>query len=79
MGRIKTKLVKKIGNELVERYGQEFGIDFEQNKKVVAKYLQTSKKLRNIIAGYIVKLKKQEREREIRLGMDKVGKEMLNK
>lgn len=64
MGRIKTKLVKRIGNEIVKKI-EGFSTDFEQNKKLLNQYLKTSKKLRNVIAGYIVKLKKMEEKSKV--------------
>ncbi|MFC1755321.1 30S ribosomal protein S17e [Thermoproteota archaeon] len=61
MGRIKTKLVKRKTNELIAAYGEKFTTDFEQNKKlVVGKMEFPSKKIRNIIAGYVTRLKRRE-------------------
>lgn len=40
---------------------ENLSTDFEENKKVISsKYKITSKKLRNIIAGYCTRLKKSE-------------------
>ncbi|MBS1267104.1 MAG: 30S ribosomal protein S17e [Candidatus Woesearchaeota archaeon] len=59
MGRIKTKLIKRISNELVDKHGSEFKKNFEDNKQLVTKFTDiTSKKLRNIIAGYVTRLVK---------------------
>ena len=59
MGRIKTKLVKRITNELVKQYGTEFKEDFEENKKLVEKHTDIpSIKMRNVIAGYVTRLMK---------------------
>ncbi|MFH2020077.1 MAG: 30S ribosomal protein S17e [archaeon] len=53
MGRVKTKPVKRITNELVANYFDEFTENFEDNKAVVDRHVTVqSKKLRNIIAGY---------------------------
>lgn len=61
MGRIKTQQIKSVTQDLFERYGEEFTTDFEENKKIVDKRLDTpSKKLRNIVAGYATRLKKAE-------------------
>ncbi|MCD4694479.1 30S ribosomal protein S17e [bacterium] len=61
MGRIKTTLVKTISRELVEKYRENFTKEFEKNKKVVDKYLDVpSKKLRNVITGYVTRLVKKE-------------------
>ena len=60
MGRIKTKQVKRITNELIEKHGDRITASFEDNKKVVAEYLDSeSKKLRNIIAGYAARRKRK--------------------
>jgi len=59
MGRIKTTLIKRTGKMFIESYSDELG-DFDKNKKIVAENLNVSKKIRNSIAGYIVRLKKQE-------------------
>ena len=59
MGRIKTKAVKRITNELVDSYFDEFSEDFDANKEIVEKYVDIpSKKLRNIITGYVTRLVK---------------------
>ena len=61
MGRIKTQLIKRTTLELIERYGSEFKPNFDENKPVVQKHLDvTSKKIRNVIAGYATRLKKSE-------------------
>jgi len=59
MGRIKTKLVKRNTKKLMVLHGDKIGKDFTANKKVVDKEATiSSKKLRNIIAGYATRLKK---------------------
>jgi len=59
MGRIKTKLVKRNTKKLMVHHGDKIGKDFTANKKVVDKEATiSSKKLRNIIAGYATRLKK---------------------
>ena len=56
---IKTTLLKAVTKELMEKYGDKFDTDFEKNKEIVTKYADiSSKKLRNIIAGYASRLKK---------------------
>ena len=60
MGRIKTRLIKRVTNELVREHGDECAPDFNGSKVVVTKYIDTqSKKLRNMIAGYAARLKKK--------------------
>ncbi|MEM4441185.1 MAG: 30S ribosomal protein S17e [Desulfurococcaceae archaeon] len=57
MGKVRTKLVKRIARELLEKYPDMFTRDFEHNKRMVAKLaIVPSKKLRNRIAGYITHL-----------------------
>ena len=59
MGRIKTTLTKRITNKLVKEHRDEFKKDFESNKEIVEKFADIpSKKLRNIIAGYVTRLVK---------------------
>jgi small subunit ribosomal protein S17e len=61
MGRIRTKDIKNAGNEMVEKGGDRFTIDFETNKKQVNNYgLKTSKRVRNKLAGYITRHKRIE-------------------
>jgi len=60
MGRIKTKFIKRKTKELFVMHGDKFTPDFEQNKQLVGRYTQVaSKKLRNIVAGYMTRLKKK--------------------
>ena len=62
MGRIKTKLIKRTTEELFGKNSAEFTNDFEDNKKTVDSKLSiSSKKMRNIIAGYATRMKKQGR------------------
>jgi ribosomal protein S17E len=56
MGRIKSLLVKRTAKRLMEE--QEFSDNFEKNKKILGMTMP-SKRLRNIIAGYIARLKKR--------------------
>lgn len=60
MGRIKTKLVKRKTKELLKTHGDNFTTDFTLNKETANRCVKTnSKKLRNIIAGYMTRLKKK--------------------
>ena len=61
MGRIKTTLIKRKTKELLKLHGDKFTADFEQNKVLTNQYTSGgSKKIRNIIAGYMTRLKKKE-------------------
>ena len=63
MGRIKTTLVKRTGEQIVSKYPDKFQADFEHNKRALAEVAEIhSKKLRNVIAGYIVKLVKKKQK-----------------
>jgi len=60
MGRVKTTLLKRTALKLNREHGKNFKADFNFNKKRVDELIETqSKKLRNIIAGYLTKLHKQ--------------------
>jgi len=61
MGKIKTKLIRRTSKALVEK-GVEFSESFEKNKKVL-KDTMPSKKMRNWIAGYLSRVKKQEQKK----------------
>jgi len=57
MGRIKTRLVKSITHSLLEEYRDRFSANYEENKIKVSELVDVkSKKLRNIIAGYITRI-----------------------
>ena len=56
MGRIKTTAIKRFAERLMKIYSNKFGKDFETNKEVLKEVTDIkSKKLRNIIAGYITR------------------------
>jgi len=59
MGKIKSKLIKRSAEELVKR-GVIFTESFENNKRILGRTMP-SKKIRNQIAGYLSRLKKQEK------------------
>jgi len=66
MGRIKQVFLKRIAHKLLEEYGDEFGTDFETNKKKVQEFSNVeSKTIRNKVAGYITRVKKKEAMSEI--------------
>ncbi|MBI2662291.1 30S ribosomal protein S17e [Candidatus Woesearchaeota archaeon] len=61
MGRIKTTYLKRKTKELFKTHGDKVTADFSQNKEVTNKFTKLhSKKLRNIIAGYVTRLKQKE-------------------
>jgi ribosomal protein S17E len=62
MGKIKSKQVKRSGEELVKR-GIEFDEDFEKNKKILGNNTMPSKKIRNQVAGYLSRLTKNKKKK----------------
>ena len=59
MGRIKTKNIKSLTEEVFSKYRESFTTDFEKNKKAVSAYLDGGgKKIRNTVAGYVTRLAK---------------------
>ena len=59
MGKVRTFLIKSISKELINKYPDVFTTDFEENKKLLDKYVEIdSKHWRNRISGYIVNLLK---------------------
>jgi len=62
MGRIKTTMIKRTANTLIKTYPEKFTEDFEKNKQAVEELSEMeSKKLRNIIAGYLTRLTRKQR------------------
>jgi small subunit ribosomal protein S17e len=58
VGRIKTTFVKNIGKELMEKHPESFSGSFEDNKKALEPLISfTSRKMRNLVAGYITSVK----------------------
>jgi ribosomal protein S17E len=62
MGKIKSKLVKRTAEELVKQ-GVNFTTDFQKNKEILGNTLP-SKKVRNQIAGYLVRKTRIEEEKK---------------
>ncbi len=68
MGRIKTMLIKRTVNSLMTKYPDRFKDDYEENKKLVEDVAEIrSKKLRNVIAGYLTRLVKVQKREQILL------------
>ena len=58
MGKVRPKLVKRAAHNIVKKHPEEFKGNFEDAKKAVSKLLEVpSKRVRNMIAGYAVRLK----------------------
>ena len=61
MGRIKTTMIKRVGNKLVAQHRSQFKATFEENKQIISAYVDVpSKKLRNVLTGYITHCMKKE-------------------
>jgi len=59
MGRIKTQMIKRLTHQVINLHKEEFKQGFDENKKLVDKFMTTpSKKIRNAIAGYVTRLTK---------------------
>jgi small subunit ribosomal protein S17e len=59
LGKVRTVLIKRLARELVDRYSENFTADFDKNKELVDELLlNTTKRLRNRISGYITHLMK---------------------
>jgi len=62
MGKIKSKLVRRSSNTFLKE-GVEFTESFDKNKKIL-KMTMPSKKVRNQIAGFLARVKKQEKQNQ---------------
>ncbi|MCS7134677.1 MAG: 30S ribosomal protein S17e [Candidatus Pacearchaeota archaeon] len=61
MGRIKSLTIKRTAKKLLEENPDIFTENFEKNKKIIQELVECDKRTRNKLAGYITKLKKQEK------------------
>ncbi|MEK6961312.1 MAG: 30S ribosomal protein S17e [Nanoarchaeota archaeon] len=63
MGRIKTQQVKRIGHEMFQKEPAGFKTTFNENKEIIGKQATfASKKLRNLVAGYLTRLARQSKQ-----------------
>ncbi|MBU0615956.1 MAG: 30S ribosomal protein S17e [Nanoarchaeota archaeon] len=63
VGRIKTKLTKRITFEIYRQNKDNLAEDFDKNKEILNGLAEIpSKKLRNTIAGYLTRLVKAKKE-----------------
>lgn len=59
MGAVRPLNIKRAARLLVELYGDRFAQDYEFNKKLVEELMKPpSKKVRNLLAGYVTGLMK---------------------
>lgn len=65
MGKVRSYIIKKTAEELLQLHNDEIATDFEKNKLIVDQYLETrTKRMRNKIAGYLTGLKRVEAHRK---------------
>ncbi|MEM4230335.1 MAG: 30S ribosomal protein S17e [Candidatus Pacearchaeota archaeon] len=57
MGRIKSALIKRTSEQLLADMSESFTTDFEKNKRILSNVMP-SKRIRNMVAGYITRIKK---------------------
>jgi small subunit ribosomal protein S17e len=63
VGQIKNTYIKNLTKTLLEKYPERFTDNFEKNKKELEKLISfESKKIRNLVAGYLVHLTKKGRK-----------------
>jgi small subunit ribosomal protein S17e len=56
MGTVKNAAIKNLAKQIIATHGEKFKLDIEQNKKILEQIQPIkSKKIRNILAGYITK------------------------
>lgn len=61
MGKVRCTLIKRTSKKILHKYPERFKADFEHNKKVVSELLEfPSKRVRNMVAGYLTTLYRQE-------------------
>jgi ribosomal protein S17E len=60
MGKIKSKMIKNSAKNLIKK-NINFTENFEENKRILAGTMP-SKKLKNQMAGFLARIKKQEKE-----------------
>ncbi|MEM0141472.1 MAG: 30S ribosomal protein S17e [Thermoplasmatales archaeon] len=72
MGSIRPTLVKTVARQLYQEYEENLNNQFEHNKDIVNKAIpDASKKLRNLVAGYVTtywktkKMPKKKKEPEV--------------
>jgi small subunit ribosomal protein S17e len=67
--------IKRIASELLEKYPDKFGLDFNANKNVIGEVaIIRSKVLRNELAGYITAhLRKQAAQEKASMASSAVG------
>jgi small subunit ribosomal protein S17e len=66
MGRIKSTAIKTLARDIIEEHGDKFTTNFEKNKKIIEKVREIeSKKIRNVVTGYITKEMERQKNAKI--------------
>lgn len=59
---VKPTYIKNVGDRLIQERPGVFGVDFDENKKLVSEHTDVeSKVIRNRVAGYITRKLKSKR------------------
>lgn len=67
MGRVRPTYIKRLAKDLVEAEPEKFSEDFEENKQELKETKEfNSKKLRNRVAGYIVRVMQNKPETQVK-------------
>ena len=68
MGKTKSKQIRRTAKEIMNQ-GIEFSENFEKNKKILGKEMP-SKKMRNQLAGFLVRFMKSKKKEKEQLKAD---------
>lgn len=68
MGKIKSKQIRRTAKEIMEQ-GIEFSEDFEKNKRILGQEMP-SKRMRNQLAGFLVRFSKNKAKEKAQLKVD---------
>ena len=68
MGKIKSKQIRRTAKEIMEQ-GIEFSEDFEKNKRILGQEMP-SKRMRNQLAGFLVRFSKNKAKEKALLKAD---------
>ncbi len=67
MSRIRTKFIKSTTKKIWKAHSDKFTNDFDENKPILESVADVpSKKLRNMLTGYLTVLKKREEKEKIK-------------
>jgi small subunit ribosomal protein S17e len=67
MGRIKSTMVKRAAEQLMDQNTDKFSDSYEYNKRILGSNTMPSKKIRNKVAGYIARLVQMEKKEAAKL------------